>query len=134
MPLFNRIRSAFSKFEVKFKTVARNGFEFKLDTSKDGKALIFSTPIYKSEGSIPRIIKEQALMDIYFDQGTVNTHIHFDDENNQILMSYSEELSQLNYPRFHELLDELIWVAEQRMGIFDVNEPFDYEFVCIVRN
>ncbi|SCA63950.1 hypothetical protein SCG7109_BS_00020 [Chlamydiales bacterium SCGC AG-110-M15] len=132
MEIFKRIKSVFKGFSVKFKSVSRNGFNFSLNVSDDGTALIFSTPIYQGEGSTPRIIKEQALQDLYFSKGTIETKIQFDDAKNQVLMTYSEELSQLNYARFHELLDELIWVAQQRISLLDASNPFDYEFVCVL--
>jgi len=132
---FKKASSAFTKFKQSTaKSVQRGDYTFRVDVSSDGKVVIFSTAIYQAEGAIPRKIKEQALRDLHFDKGTVDTRICFDDDKGVVIMYYSKKISELDYSRFNEIVDQLEWIADQRKEQLDLEDPFDYEFVCVIKN
>jgi len=109
------------------------GFEFYIKLSSDCEKLVFSVPLCKSDGDISSSLKRQLFLKVKFSEGLPETQLHYDASSRQIIMTYSEDVNQFNYPHFEELIEELSWVAEERKKLLLSAEADEYEFVYIAR-
>jgi|SaaInlStandDraft_4_1057021.scaffolds.fasta_scaffold46585_2 hypothetical protein len=128
-----KIKSLVNKTIVRsLPSVYHNGVTIDIAFSNDGNQMVFSCTLHKeASSSYTEILKNS----VYFDKDLIRTSVEYKESEDAIVVTYHEDLMQLNYARFTYLLDEFSWVAsKQKETLLRLIGGEELEFVYFARN
>ena len=132
---YTKATNLFNQFLLwRYSTVTVEGFDFHVNISPATYQFEITTTIYQGQGEIPQSIRERAATNVVFGYDIPKTKLFIDERNHRVMMRYREAFDQMHYPRFSEIFEELVWIAEQWKNVLDKNDQSDYDFVFVNRN
>lgn len=129
---FNKVSSLFNNAISKnLYVVDLEDVKVKVEFSEDYTSMVFRAGLY--DGEISENLENRLKGNIVLGDAVVPAKVCWDKEKKEVYLEYREDLDQVNYPRFNELVDDLAWLAKECSSFFRKDVSDEVEFLYINR-